>query len=78
MEPKEYQQKALGQVKGYLDYLFEARKQYEQMVAQGQGSFARDYPSVAWDKCDIRRAYHGKRDGLGLSLIHISEPTRPY
>ncbi|NQT00917.1 MAG: DEAD/DEAH box helicase family protein [Planctomycetes bacterium] len=68
MEPKEYQQKALGQVKRYLDNLYAARNQYEQMVAQGQGSFVRDYPSVAWEQCDIRRAYNGKRDGLGRPL----------
>lgn len=68
MEPKEYQQKALGQVKRYLDSLYEARGQYKQMVAEGQGSFVRDYPSVAWEKCDIRRAYHEKRDGLNRPL----------
>jgi len=68
MEPKEYQQKALGQVKLYLDNLYAARNQYEQMVTQGQGDFVRDYPSVAWGQSDIRRAYTGKKDGLDRPL----------
>lgn len=68
MEPKEYQQKTLGQVKQYLDNLYAARDQYEKMVAQGQGSFVRDYPSVAWEQSNIRRAYHGRRDGLNRPL----------
>ena len=30
-------------------------------------------PSVSWHKADV-----GKTDDIELSLIHISEPTRPY
>jgi len=68
MEPKEYQQRALGQVKRHLDNLYAARHQYEKMVEQGQTQFVRDFPSVAWEQSKIRRAYHGKRDGLGRPL----------
>jgi len=68
MEPKEYQQKVLGQVKRHLDNLYAARHQYEKMVAERQTQFVRDFPSVAWEQSEIRRAYHGKRDGLGRPL----------
>ena len=68
MEPKEYQQRVLGQVKRYLDNLYAARHQYEKMVAEGQTQFVRDYPSVAWEQSEIRRAYHRKSDGLGRPL----------
>jgi type III restriction enzyme len=68
MEPKEYQVKTLDQVKRYLDNLYAARGQYERMVAQGQGTFVRDYSSVAWEQREIRRAYHGKKDGLNRPL----------
>ncbi len=68
MEPKEYQQRALGQVKRHLDNLYAARHQYEKMVAEGQMQFVRDFPSVAWDKSNIRPAYQGKKDGLGRPL----------
>lgn len=68
MEPKEYQQRALGQVKRHLDNLYAACHQYEKMVAEGQTQFVRDFPSVAWEQSKIRRAYHGKRDGLERPL----------
>jgi len=68
MEPKEYQVKTLDQVKQYLDNLYVARHQYEKMVAEGQGTFVRDFPSVAWEQSEIRRAYQGKRGGLGRPL----------
>jgi len=68
MEPKEYQQRALGQVKRHLDNLYAARHQYEKMVAEGQTQFVRDFPSVAWEQSKIRRAYHSKRDGLDRPL----------
>jgi type III restriction enzyme len=68
MEPKEYQVKTLDQVKRYLDNLYAARKQYEQMIAQGQGKFVRDFSSVAWEESEIRGAYQGKRDGLDRPL----------
>ena len=68
MEPKEYQVKTLDQVKRYLDHLYTARQQYEQMIAQGQGKFVRDFSSVAWDESEIRGAYQGKRDGLDRPL----------
>lgn len=68
MEPKEYQQRVLGQVKRHLDNLYAARQQYEKMVAEGQTQFVRDFPSVAWEQSEIRRAYQGKRDGLDRPL----------
>ncbi|HEC02946.1 MAG TPA: restriction endonuclease subunit R [Phycisphaerales bacterium] len=68
MEPKEYQVRTLEQVKRYMDHLYAARRQYEQMVAQGQGAFARDFSSVAWDQSQIRGAYQSKKDGLDRPL----------
>ena len=68
MEPKEYQVRTLEQVKRYLDHLYAARQQYEQMVAQGQGTFVRDFSSVAWEQSGIRGAYQVKKDGLERPL----------
>ncbi len=58
----------MDQVKGYLDRLYEARKEYGEMVASGKSEYARDFASVAWDQAKVRGAYHWKKDGLGRPL----------
>ena len=37
-----------------------------------------EFPSLSWLAAEPEAALRGIRRVVGLSLIHISEPTRPY
>ena len=70
MELKEYQQKALNQVKTYLRNLGEARKKYldDKDV---------DFAEVAWKKREVGRPFHARKNGLEeyLPNFTIKIPT---
>ncbi len=63
MELKEYQQKALEQVKRYLELLSQWRKKAE-AIPEAEI----DFPVKAWEKADISRAYHPRKNGIGEHL----------
>lgn len=69
MEPKEYQIKALDQVKTYLGLLYDWKLKNDQIVSEHGPEVSLDFPAKAWGKMDgLYNAYHAKRDGLGRSL----------
>ncbi|MFH1030497.1 MAG: DEAD/DEAH box helicase family protein [bacterium] len=63
MELKEYQIKALSEVKEYLDLLSEWKKK-----AVDNPDFEIDFPEKAWEKAQIKRPYHSRKNGLGEPL----------
>lgn len=63
MELKEYQQKALDQLKNYLQYLSEWQKK-----AKDNPELELDFTVKAWDKADIGRPYFSRKNGIGEYL----------
>ena len=63
MQLKEYQQRALSEIRGYLDHLVEWRKK-----AQENPEFEIDFPSKAWEKAGIQRSFMPAKNGLGQPL----------
>ena len=48
------------------------------LIAQLSGSLKPDSGRILFENRDITHVPEYRRSALGLSLIHISEPTRPY
>jgi len=63
MELKEYQQRALTQVRQYLELLAEWK-----IKAEERPDFEVDFPRMAWEKAEIGRTFHSRKDGLGKYL----------
>ena len=42
------------------------------------GKPSKDYAVPLWEKANLTVYEAAAYSGIGLSLIHISEPTRPY
>lgn len=60
---KEYQQRALTEIRGYLEHLAEWRKK-----AEANPDLEIDFPSKAWEKAQIKRSFHPVKNGLGKPL----------
>lgn len=63
MELKEYQQRALDQIKNYLMFLAEWQKK-----SKDNPELDIDFPLKAWKKAGIGRPYHSRNNGLGQFL----------
>lgn len=63
MELKEYQQKALDQIKIYLQHLSEWQK-----TAQNNPKLEYDFTVKAWEKANVGRAYRSRKNGIGEYL----------
>jgi type III restriction enzyme len=63
MQLKEYQQRALTDIRGYLEHLAVWRKNAEENPA-----FEIDFPSKAWEKAQIQRPFIPTKNGLGQPL----------
>jgi type III restriction enzyme len=63
MQLKEYQQRALAEIRGYLEHLAAWRKK-----AEDAPEFEIDFPRKAWDKAQIQRSYVSSKNGLGQPL----------
>ncbi len=63
MQLKEYQQKALTEIRGYLDQLAIWKKKAEE-----NPDLEIDFPSKAWDKAGVHRSYLPRKNGLGSPL----------
>jgi type III restriction enzyme len=63
MELKEYQQKSLDQIKNYLKVLVDWQKK-----SKDNPELDIDFPLKAWDKAQIGRTYHSRKNGLGQFL----------
>lgn len=59
MELKEYQQKALDQLKQYLELLVEWKKK-----ADENPDLEIDFSLKAWEKAEIEKTFHSSKDGL--------------
>jgi len=62
---KEYQQRALGSITSYLEYLAEMRGNDETVT---DPDLRIDFPAKAWEKAGIRRSYTSRENGLGEPL----------
>lgn len=60
MQLKEYQQRALKDIRVYLEYLAAWRKK-----ADENPDLEIDFPSKAWEKTGILRRYIPRKNGLG-------------
>jgi len=67
MELKEYQQKALFQVKAYLEALGKWRDKSDQVVKVAGPEAALDFPFKAWEET-AKTAYRSRKNGLGHPL----------
>jgi type III restriction enzyme len=65
MQLKEYQQRALGRVRGYLEHLAELRQKAEKIT---DPDLAFDFPMKAWEKAGIQGRYQPRKNGLGQPL----------
>ena len=63
MQLKDYQQRALTGIRGYLEHLAVWRKKAEE-----NPEFEIDFPSKAWEKAQIQRSYIRAKNGLGQPL----------
>ena len=67
MELKDYQGKALGQVKTYLEALRKWREKSDKVVAVAGPEAALDFPSKAWTESGLND-YRSRKNGLGQEL----------
>jgi len=67
MELKEYQQRALAQVKAYLEALNRWREKNEKVVAAAGREAALDMPLKAWEEVGGKN-YRSRKNGLGECL----------
>lgn len=79
MELKDYQKKALREVKAYLDWLLKAREEAAKRRISLSAEFSEetfDFPKVAWKKISSR-PYYSKQNGLGEDLpnFYLKIPT---
>lgn len=63
MQLKEYQQRALETIRGYLELLATWRKK-----AEDNPDLEIDFPSKAWEKAEVGRGYLARKNGLGQPL----------
>jgi len=63
MELKEYQIRALTEVKSYFEFLADWRKKAEQNL-----ELEIDFPAKAWEKAGTRRSYRPRKNGIGEPL----------
>jgi type III restriction enzyme len=63
MRLKEYQERALTEIRGYLEHLSAWKKK-----AESNPEFEIDFPSKAWDKAKIQRPFMPAKNGLGQPL----------
>ncbi|MFX0195466.1 MAG: DEAD/DEAH box helicase [Candidatus Hodarchaeota archaeon] len=63
MELKEYQLRALSEVKNYFELLADWRRKAEQIPEAEI-----DFPSKAWEKAGIGRSYKPRKNGIGQAL----------
>ena len=72
MKLKEYQDRALKEVKGYLEQIVAWRKR-----AAENPDLEIDFAAKAWEKADVGRTYIPKHDGLGrpLPMFCLKIPT---
>ena len=63
MELKEYQIRALSEVKTYFELLADWRGKAEQTP-----DFEIDFPAKAWEKAGIWRSYKPRKNGIGQAL----------
>jgi type III restriction enzyme len=63
MQLKEYQQRALTEIRSYLEHLADWRKK-----AESNPELEIDFPSKAWEKALISRRYISRKNGLGQPL----------
>src|SRR6266699_7312452 len=72
MKLKEYQDRALKEVKGFLDQLVAWRKR-----AAENPDLEIDFAAEAWEKAEVGRTYMPKHDGLGrpLPVFCLKIPT---
>lgn len=66
MKLKDYQQKALDQVKRYLQSLDGEREKDRKSRAADLGS--RDWPAEGWKNLQLTRSYNSRQNGLGEEL----------
>lgn len=72
MQLKEYQQRALAEIRNYLEHLAAWRKKSED-----NPDLEIDFPFKAWEKAGIRRRYVSRKNGLGqlLPAFCLKVPT---
>src|SRR5713226_8955119 len=72
MRLKEYQQRALETIRGYLELLAAWRKK-----AEDNPDLEIDFPSKAWEKVSLPRRYLPRKNGLGqpLPIFCLKLPT---
>jgi type III restriction enzyme len=63
MQLKEYQQRALSEIRGYLEHLAAWRKR-----ADENPELEIDFPAKAWEKASVPRRYTSRKNGLGQPL----------
>jgi type III restriction enzyme len=63
MQLKEYQQRALAEIRGYLEHLAAWRKR-----ADENPDLEIDFPAKAWEKASVPRRYTSRKNGLGQPL----------
>ena len=67
MELKEYQQRALDQVKRYLEALDSWREKNRQVIKTHGSDVSLDFPYKAWDEV-VKAPYHSRKNGIGEYL----------
>ena len=67
MELKEYQVRALTEVKACFEFLADWQKKSEQ-IAEQIGEAGIDFPVKAWEKAGIVRSYMPRKNGIGEPL----------
>ena len=67
MELKEYQQRAMAQVKAYLEALNRWRVKNEKVIALAGKEMAADVPAKAWEEIGAKN-YRSRKNGIGDSL----------
>jgi len=63
MELKEYQLRALAEVKAYFELLADWKQKAEQIPEAEI-----DYPAKAWEKAGVGRSYRPRKNGIGQTL----------
>lgn len=63
MQLKEYQQRALAEIRAYLEHLTRWRKKAEENL-----DLEIDFPAKAWEKAGVPRRYILRKNGLGKPL----------
>jgi len=63
MELKEYQLRALAEVKAYFELLADWKQKAEQIPEAEI-----DYPAKAWEKAGVGRSYRPRKNGIGQAL----------